>query len=162
MKAVSDAGSWLQRIEAVVERQRRVAPEGDADGLLVDDGPSSRSKTLSELPARRTRTRQDLPRRSTLQKGASCFSGREHTLRQQVGRRSETTGTQQMGVHINHFVKDILIEVAEMLPMTQRERTPTDELPVAAPNFPHDLEPVIRANPSRTGPAGLGRTQGSN
>lgn len=68
-----------------------------------------------------------------------------------------------MGVHINHFLRDILIEVAEMLPVvTQRERTPTDELPVGAPNFPHDLEPVIQANPSRTGPAGPGRTQGSN
>ena len=50
---------------------------------------------------------------------------------------------------MNPFVRDLLIEVAEMFPaVTQKERIPTDELPVDAPNFPHDLEPVIRANPS--------------
>jgi hypothetical protein len=67
-----------------------------------------------------------------------------------------------MGAHINHFVKDILFEVAEMLPaVTQRGRTPTDELPIEAPNFPHDLEPVIRANPSWATPRRPGRTQGT-
>ncbi|TPK18817.1 hypothetical protein FJ872_15380 [Mesorhizobium sp. B2-5-9] len=66
-----------------------------------------------------------------------------------------------MGAQINHFVKDILIEVAEMLPaVTQRERTPADELPIEAPDFPHDLEPVIRANPSWAAPRRPGRTQG--
>ncbi|MBZ9998190.1 MULTISPECIES: hypothetical protein [unclassified Mesorhizobium] len=64
-----------------------------------------------------------------------------------------------MGAQINHFVKDILIEVAEMLPsVTPRHKTPTDELPIEAANFPHDLEPVIRANPSWAAP---GRTQGA-
>lgn len=67
-----------------------------------------------------------------------------------------------MGAQINHFVKDILVEVAEMLPaVTQRERTPADELPIEAPNFPHDLEPVIRANPSWAAPGQPARTQGS-
>lgn len=67
-----------------------------------------------------------------------------------------------MGAKINHFVKDILVEVSEMLPAgTQREKTSTDTLPIEAPNFPHDLEPVIRATPSSLAPARLGRTQGA-
>jgi len=37
---------------------------------------------------------------------------------------------------------------AEMFPaVTQKERMPTAELPGDEPNFPHDLEPVIRPYP---------------
>ncbi|MBZ9942184.1 hypothetical protein LB533_13840 [Mesorhizobium sp. BR1-1-13] len=49
---------------------------------------------------------------------------------------------------MNGVVNDILAEVAEMLP-THRpdEKDSLPRLPVDDPNFPNDLEPVIRANP---------------
>ncbi|WP_189367412.1 hypothetical protein [Mesorhizobium sp. M7A.F.Ca.ET.027.02.1.1] len=50
---------------------------------------------------------------------------------------------------MRHLVKDILIEIAEMLPaITQKGENSAEALPVHAPNFPHDLEPVIRAEPT--------------
>ncbi|MBZ9773290.1 hypothetical protein [Mesorhizobium sp. CO1-1-8] len=50
---------------------------------------------------------------------------------------------------MRHLVKDILIEIAEMLPaIPQKGENSAEALPVHAPNFPHDLEPVIRADPS--------------
>ncbi|MER9328647.1 hypothetical protein [Mesorhizobium sp. M0488] len=56
-----------------------------------------------------------------------------------------------MGAVMNALVKEILSGVAEMLPtLVQRERGPREQLPVDAPNFPNDLEPVIRAEPPVT------------
>ncbi|MER9654840.1 hypothetical protein NKJ26_15175 [Mesorhizobium sp. M0152] len=56
-----------------------------------------------------------------------------------------------MGAVMNALVKEILSGVAEMLPaLVQRERGPREQLPVDAPNFPKDLEPVIRAEPPAT------------
>lgn len=61
-----------------------------------------------------------------------------------------------MGAVMNALVKEILSGVAEMLPtLVQKERGPREQLPVDAPNFPNDLEPVIRAEPPPTsGPQG--------
>lgn len=42
---------------------------------------------------------------------------------------------------MNGLAKDLLIEVAEMFPRLMHDRVPAN-----APNFPNDLEPVIRAN----------------
>lgn len=53
------------------------------------------------------------------------------------------------GAQMRHLVKDFLIEIAEILPaMAQKGDNSAEALPVHAPNFPHDLEPVIRADPS--------------
>ncbi|WP_197031530.1 hypothetical protein [Mesorhizobium ciceri] len=50
---------------------------------------------------------------------------------------------------MRHLVKDFLIEIAEIFPaMAQKGDNSAEALPVHAPNFPHDLEPVIRADPS--------------
>src|SRR5205814_2283919 len=52
---------------------------------------------------------------------------------------------------MNEFVKEIFKGVAEILPgVIQMERTLRENLPVDAPNFPNDLEPVIRVEPSST------------
>lgn len=49
---------------------------------------------------------------------------------------------------MNGVVNDILAEVAEMLPTHRSyEKDSLPRLPVDDPNFPNDLEPVIRANP---------------
>jgi hypothetical protein len=49
---------------------------------------------------------------------------------------------------MNTFVRDILNGVAEILPAAmQKELPPEGSLPVYAPNFPNDLDPVIRAEP---------------
>ncbi|AMY04232.1 hypothetical protein A4R29_31695 (plasmid) [Mesorhizobium ciceri biovar biserrulae] len=53
------------------------------------------------------------------------------------------------GAQMRHLVKEILVEIAEILPeMAQKGDNSAEALPVHAPNFPHDLEPVIRADPS--------------
>ncbi|MER9348311.1 hypothetical protein [Mesorhizobium sp. M0239] len=47
---------------------------------------------------------------------------------------------------MNGIVNDILAEVAEILPsLSPDEKDLLPKLPVDAPNFPNDLEPVIRA-----------------
>ncbi|MER8980547.1 hypothetical protein [Mesorhizobium sp. M0510] len=47
---------------------------------------------------------------------------------------------------MNGIVNDILAEVAEILPsLSPDEKVSLPKLPVNAPNFPNDLEPVIRA-----------------
>ncbi|MER8447330.1 hypothetical protein NKH52_29560 [Mesorhizobium sp. M1066] len=47
---------------------------------------------------------------------------------------------------MNGIVNDILAEVAEILPsLSTDEKDSLPKLPVDAPNFPNDLEPVIRA-----------------
>jgi hypothetical protein len=52
---------------------------------------------------------------------------------------------------MNAFVREILNGVAEILPVAaHRERDPGGYLPVDAPNFPNDLDPVIRAEPDGT------------
>ena len=46
------------------------------------------------------------------------------------------------------LVKDLLDELAEVLPtLMPKEKSRGDDLPVDDPNFPNDLEPVIRAEP---------------
>ncbi|MER9643652.1 MULTISPECIES: hypothetical protein [unclassified Mesorhizobium] len=50
------------------------------------------------------------------------------------------------GTQMNGIVNHILAEVAEILPsLSPDEKDSLPKLPVDAPNFSNDLEPVIRA-----------------
>ncbi|TJX77031.1 MAG: hypothetical protein E5W21_03320 [Mesorhizobium sp.] len=51
---------------------------------------------------------------------------------------------------MNGLVKDLLMEVAELLPALAPKHP---DVPVDAPNFPNDLEPIIRADPVSAPPS---------
>lgn len=53
---------------------------------------------------------------------------------------------------MSELIRVIWEEVADLLPaLTNRKRSQADAIPVDAPDFPHDLEPVIRS-PLNAGP----------
>lgn len=75
-------------------------------------------------------------------------------------RRSSGEMKLRIGTLMNGLVKDVLVEVAEILPaLSPDEKEPLPRLPVDGPNFPNDLEPLIRADPPR-GPPALRRGSG--